>query len=166
MSGDIFGCHNSGSGCYWHLMSGDPDVTQHPTVPGTAPATENHPAPNVKKPKVLKIQSRSLSLIWQCPRSSVCIHKLGTTKVTNNRGLVTKINEERKKVKSLSCVWLLATPWTVTCRAPPSTGSSRQEYWRVLPCPSPGDLFDPGIDSHLLHCKQTLPSEPPQEAPK
>ena len=32
MSGDIFGCHNSGSGCYWHLMSGDQDAAQHPTT--------------------------------------------------------------------------------------------------------------------------------------
>ena len=25
-------------------------------------------------------------------------------------------------------------------------GLSRQEYWRELPCPSPGDLADPGIE--------------------
>ena len=34
------------------------------------------------------------------------------------------------KVKSLSCVWLLATPWTAAYQAPPSMGFSRQEYWR------------------------------------
>ena len=33
------------------------------------------------------------------------------------------------KVKSLSPVWLLATPWTVAYQAPPSMGFSRQEYW-------------------------------------
>jgi len=33
------------------------------------------------------------------------------------------------KVKSLSHVWLLATPWTAAHRAPPSMGFSRQEYW-------------------------------------
>ena len=32
-------------------------------------------------------------------------------------------------VKSLSCVWLFATLWTVARQAPPSTGFSRQEYW-------------------------------------
>ena len=37
------------------------------------------------------------------------------------------------KVKSLSRVWLFATPWTV---APPSMGFSRQEYWSGLPFPS------------------------------
>ena len=49
------------------------------------------------------------------------------------------------KVKSLSCVRLFATPWTVAYQAPPSMGFSRQEYWSGLPIPSPGDLPDPGI---------------------
>ena len=33
------------------------------------------------------------------------------------------------KVKLLSCVRLLATPWTAAHQAPPSMGFSRQEYW-------------------------------------
>ena len=33
------------------------------------------------------------------------------------------------KVKSLSRVWLFATPWTVAPLAPPSMGFSRQECW-------------------------------------
>ena len=37
------------------------------------------------------------------------------------------------KVKSLSCVWLLATPWTAAHQAPPSMGFSRQGYWSGLP---------------------------------
>ena len=37
----------------------------------------------------------------------------------------------------------LATPCTVTCQVPLSTGSSRQEY--CLPFLSPGDLPNPGI---------------------
>ena len=41
------------------------------------------------------------------------------------------------KVKSLSCVWLLATPWTAAYQAPLSIGFSRQEYWRGVPLPSP-----------------------------
>ena len=40
------------------------------------------------------------------------------------------------KVKSFSCVRLLATPWTAAHQAPPSTGFSRQEYWSALPVPS------------------------------
>ena len=41
------------------------------------------------------------------------------------------------KVKSLSCVRLLATPWTAAHQAPPSMGFSRQEYWSGVPLPSP-----------------------------
>ena len=41
------------------------------------------------------------------------------------------------KVKSLSCVWLLATPWTAAFQALLSMGFSRQEYWSGLPLPSP-----------------------------
>ena len=59
------------------------------------------------------------------------------------------------KVKSLSCVRLFATPWTVAYQAPPSMGFSRQECWSGLPFPSPGDLPDPGIPG-LPHCRQTL----------
>ena len=33
------------------------------------------------------------------------------------------------KVKLLSRVWLLATPWTAAHQAPPSIGFSREEYW-------------------------------------
>ena len=39
---------------------------------------------------------------------------------------------ERKKVKSLSCVRLVTTPWTAAHQAPPSMGFSRQEYWSRL----------------------------------
>ena len=41
------------------------------------------------------------------------------------------------KVKSLSRVRLLATPWTAAHQAPPSLGFSRQEYWSGVPLPSP-----------------------------
>ena len=41
------------------------------------------------------------------------------------------------KVKSLSCVRLFTTPWTVAHQAPVFMRFSRQEYWSVLPLPSP-----------------------------
>ena len=53
---------------------------------------------------------------------------------------------KRKKVKSLSCVWLFATPWTVAYQVPPSMGFYRQEYWSGLPFPSPGNLPHSGIE--------------------
>ena len=47
--------------------------------------------------------------------------------------------------QSLGCVQPFATPWTVAHQAPLSMEFSRQEFWSGLPCPSPGDLPDPGI---------------------
>ena len=41
------------------------------------------------------------------------------------------------KVKSLSRVRLLVTPWTAAYQAPPSVGFSRQEHWSGVPLPSP-----------------------------
>ena len=65
-------------------------------------------------------------------------------------------------VKSLSCVWLFATPWTAAYQAPPSMGFSRQEYWSGLPFPSPGDLFDTGIKPRSPAFQaDALTSEPP-----
>ena len=43
----------------------------------------------------------------------------------------------KNKMKSLSRVWLLVTPWTAAYEAPPSMGFSRQEYWSGVPLPSP-----------------------------
>ena len=40
------------------------------------------------------------------------------------------------KVKSLSHVRLLETPWTAAYQAPPPMGFSRQEYWSGVPLPS------------------------------
>ena len=41
------------------------------------------------------------------------------------------------KVKSLSRVWLFATPQTAAHQAPQSMGFSRQECWSGVPLPSP-----------------------------
>ena len=46
-----------------------------------------------------------------------------------------------------SPVWLFATPWSVARRTPLSLGFFKQEYWSGLPCPSPGDLPNPEIES-------------------
>ena len=65
-------------------------------------------------------------------------------------------------MKSLSCVQLFATPWTVAYQASPSMGFSWQGYWIGLLFPSPGDLPDPGIEPEFPALQaDTLPSEPP-----
>ena len=45
----------------------------------------------------------------------------------------------------LSCVQLLANPWTVAHEASLSMAFFRQGYWSGLPFPMPGDLPNPGI---------------------
>ena len=45
------------------------------------------------------------------------------------------------KVKSLSRVRLLATPWTADHQAPLCMGFSRQEYWSGVPLPSLVDIL-------------------------
>ena len=63
---------------------------------------------------------------------------LGRKALTNLESVLNSrdITLPTRKVKSLSCVWLFATPWTVAYQAPPSMGFSRQEYWSRLPFPS------------------------------
>ena len=62
----------------------------------------------------------------------------------------------------LSRVQLFVTPWTTARQAPLSMGFSRQEYWRGLPCPPPGDLPHPGIKPRSPALQEnSLPSEPP-----
>ena len=51
-----------------------------------------------------------------------------------------------------SRVWLFATPWTAACQTPLSTVFSRQEYWSGLPCPSPGDLPNLGVEAGIVSC--------------
>ena len=58
-----------------------------------------------------------------------------------------------------------ATLWTIARQALLSMEFSKQEYWDGLPCPSPGDFPDPGIELvslSLLHCQAGFsPLAPP-----
>ena len=59
------------------------------------------------------------------------------------------------KGKTLSHVWLFATPWTAAYQAPLSMGFSRQEYWSGLPLPSRVTLLQSLItyrSIHLINC--------------
>ena len=49
-----------------------------------------------------------------------------------------------------SRVQLFVTLCIVAYQAPLSMGFSKQEHWSGLPCPSPGDLPDPGIKPESL----------------
>ena len=61
----------------------------------------------------------------------------------------------------LSRVQLLATPWTVTRQAPLPMEFPRQESWRGLPFPPPGDLPHPRFQPSLLQGQgNSLPLAP------
>ena len=62
----------------------------------------------------------------------------------------------------LSCVPLLCDPMDYSPSVSSVHGFSRQEYWSVLPFPSPGDLSYPELrpGSPALQV-DSLPSEPP-----
>jgi len=62
----------------------------------------------------------------------------------------------KRKVKSLCCVRLFETSWTVACQAPPSMGFSRQEYWSGCHVLLQGILPNQELNPGLPHCKQTL----------
>ena len=65
------------------------------------------------------------------------------------------------KVKSLSRVRFLATPWTAAYQAPLSMGFSGQEYWSGVPLPSPfvfyrvGQKARSGFSVKILQKKRT-----------
>ena len=66
------------------------------------------------------------------------------------------------EVKSLSCVQLFATPWTVAHQAPLCMGFPRQEYWSGFQFSSLGDLPDPGIKpTYPALQADSLLAEPP-----
>ena len=66
-------------------------------------------------------------------------HRTGKGQISfqSQRKAMPKNAQSESEVKSLSCVRLLATPWTAAYQAPPSMGFSRQEYWSGVPLPSP-----------------------------
>ena len=73
----------------------------------------------------------------------------------------TIVKRWKGQCKSLNCVWLFATPWTIQ-----TVEFSRPEYWSGKPIPSPGDLPNPGIKprSPALQA-DSVPAEP-QGKPK
>ena len=94
-----------------------------------------------------------------CPPFYLCIN---SKLLIANLERVLPVSEWVKWVKSLSRVWLFATPWTVAHQAPPSMGFSKQEYQSGLPFLSPGDLPDPGIKPMSPAFQaDALTSEPP-----
>ena len=81
-----------------------------------------------------------------CPLSRWCHPTISSSVIPFSYHLQAFPASKWKWVKSLSRVWLFATPWTVADQTSKSMGFSRQEYWSGLPFPPPGDLPNPGIE--------------------
>ena len=76
-----------------------------------------------------------------------------------DRGVVGKIAVHARSVVPDS-----VTLWTVTRQAPLSVGFSRQEYWKWLPFPTPGNLLNSGVKTLLLNWQVgSLALEPPRK---
>ena len=87
-----------------------------------------------------------MSLISQPPVSECILHR--SSHLIPIMSLV--------KWKSLSCVRLFATPWTIQ-----SMEFSRPEHWSGWPFPSPGDLPNPGMEPRSPALQvDSLPAEP------
>ena len=63
----------------------------------------------------------------------------------------------------------LCNPWTLACQALLSVEFSRQEYWSGLPCPTPRDLPDQGVEPASLAppalAGRFFTTEPPGKLP-
>ena len=67
-----------------------------------------------------------------------------------NRTIPMKLGTVSWVLSNFTRFQLFAHPWTIVCPISLSVGFSRQEYWNCLPCPPPGDLPNPGIQSATL----------------
>ena len=86
-----------------------------------------------------------------CPFILFDIHTMHMNLSFNNNNKKQAINNLPACMLSrFGHVQFFPTLCTVACQAPLSIGFSRQEYWSGLPCPTPGDLLDPGIESESL----------------
>ena len=107
------------------------------------------PNPGIKSaaPVSPALQADSTSTTWEALAIALSKHQFVAD---NIKALILQIiflcAHVYSKVKSLSRVWLFATPWTIAYQASLSMGFSRQEYWSGLLFPSPGELSNSGIE--------------------
>ena len=98
-------------------------------------------------PRKMKAAAAAAKSLQSCP--TLCDPIDGSSPGSPNPGILqtrtlewaaisfSNVWKWKVKVKSLSCVWLLATPWTAAHQVSPSVGFSRQEYWSAVPLPCP-----------------------------
>ena len=85
-----------------------------------------------------------LSNIWPCPHMalfSLCVCLCVSLFKRSQSYWIVCVPSHFSRVP------LFAVPWTD--QAPLSMAFFRQECWSGLPCPPPGDLLNPGVESNL-----------------
>ena len=100
-------------------------------VPLPSPVYRNKTIANPHQVSTIRFQQFNTWSVWFCFSFSNPLLQLYWNKLKHTV-LSVNTKKERKKVKSLSCVRLFATPWAPD-QAPPSMRFSRQEYWNGLP---------------------------------
>ena len=100
---------------------------------------------------------------WYC--GTTCTLQILAGRKKKKKPCLCKQPTLKVKVKSLSHVWLFATPWTAACQAPLSMGFSGNNTGVGCHFLLQGIFLTQGSNPGLSHCRQILlPSEPPGNA--
>ena len=105
------------------------------------------------KMQVIEVPFRPIELEWTGAQESVLISLSGACSSwrTQNHLFKLYLYHRASSAQLLNCVQFSVTPWTVACQALLSKGFPRQEYWSRLPFLPPGDLPDPGNQTHISY---------------
>ena len=131
---------NTGVGCHSHLQGIEPrfPALQADSLPSEPPGKSNH----VHAAKSLQLCATLCNPIDCSPPGSPVPGILQARTLEQVAISFSNAWKWKVKVKSLSCVWLIATPWTAAHQAPLPMGFSRQEYWSGVPLPSPNHVHN------------------------
>ena len=100
-------------------------------------------------------ETKEVELHFQFQRTQSLLKKIYQQAILQNIALKRNLYIV-SEVKSLSCVRLFVTPWSIAYQAPPSMEFSRQEYWSGLHFLLQRIFPTQESNLGLLHCWQIL----------
>ena len=95
-------------------------------------------------------ETKEVELHFQFQRTQSLLKKIYQQAILQNIALKRNLYIV-SEVKSLSCVRLFVTPWSIAYQAPPSMEFSRQEYWSGLHFLLQRIFPTQGLNPSLLH---------------